>query len=246
MGGVDSAKDLYDQGLEAFRRGDADMSLALNEQALELARREGDELNQVRALIGLSRVAFRREDHARLEELCAEATPLFEGLEDPTQTTSPVHMLAESARMQGDLDSARGFYERSIAMSRATGDDRMVAIELNNMAFLELAAGHPNEALRLARESLTLVQGDDDMNTYCLLAIGAALVASGHEGEGVMALSVVDKMLKGAGTVLDPADQPLFDDAVEAAKLTLGREDFERAWNDGSAVSSDEAIRRFG
>ena len=237
----DVAKDLYDQGLAAFRQGDQEKSRRLNEQALEIARADDDQLNQVRALIGLSRVAFRDEDHDRLRELCATATPMFERLEDPSLVTSPIHMMAESARMQGEFDRARELYERSIEMSRRANDDETLATELNNTALLELAAGDPSRALALAREALAL-GGDELLTAYCSLAIGAALVATGATEPGVEALAATTKRIEQAGIVLDPADQPVLDNAIARARQALTGEQFEAAWERGRSRSFEEAV----
>lgn len=242
---TDLANELYDQGLKSFREGDQKNSKRFNQEALEVARASDDRLNEVRALIGLSRVAFRDEDHERLRKLCDQAMPLWEALDDPSAVTSPIHMLAESARMEGELDRARELYERSIAGSRASGDERMVALELNNMALLELAAKQPARALELARESLTMV--DDDLDrTYCFLACGAALVEIGDPALGVRLLSLSKRLLDQEGVILDPADQPVFDVAIEKARQMLGGMRFDTEWTVGQELSVEEVGSAIG
>ena len=100
------AEQLYKDGLAAFRRGDQDESRRINEQVLKLGEEHHDDESIVRGLIGLSRIALRDGDHATLRVLCERAMPLWERLEDRSVVTSPIHLLAESARLEGALERA--------------------------------------------------------------------------------------------------------------------------------------------
>lgn len=236
---TDLAMDLYEQGLAAFREGNQATSKRLNEEALDVARANADRVNEVRALIGLSRVAFREGDHARLRKLCDEAMPIWEALPDRSTVTSPIHMRAESARMESEFERARELYEQSIAASHASGDEGMVALELNNMALLELTAQQPARALELSRESLAMTKDDLD-RSYCFLACGAALVEIGDPALGVRILSLSKKLLDQEGVILDPADQPVFDTAVDKARQVLGYSQFDTEWAMGEKLSTEE------
>jgi Tetratricopeptide repeat len=104
-------------------------------------------------------VAFREGNHARVGELCERAIPLWQRIDDRTVVTSPVHMLAESARLEGDLEKARTLYEQSVASAERDGDAGTVAMELNNLALLELQAGNADRAETLAMDGLSMVPG---------------------------------------------------------------------------------------
>lgn len=160
--------ELYRLGLEAFRRGDQPESKRLNEEALDMARRQLDEVNEVRALIGLSRVAFREGDHTEVERLAEACLPIWERLLDKTIVTSPYHMLAESHRLHGRFHEARKFYLRNIEEARAIHDDEMVEVEMINLALLEVAAGNPQEAMDLFAASPAI--GSERIHIFSLLA----------------------------------------------------------------------------
>ena len=54
--------ELYQEGLDAFRRGETERSRELNEQSLALAREQDDGAAIVNAPIGLARVELARTD----------------------------------------------------------------------------------------------------------------------------------------------------------------------------------------
>lgn len=234
------AEQLYEDGLAAFRRGDEETRARLNDEALEIGRALGDPASIARGLIGLSRVAFRAGDHDRLRALCEEAEPFWLQLEDPMQVTSPVHMMAESYRLQGTLDRARELYERSIAIAHRHGDLRWVALELNNVALLELQAGDPDAAERATRRSLATVEPEPMELAYALLSLGSVAASRREGNEAARMLGAAHSIMQELESVFDPADQPLFDRAVALAREVTG-DGFDAAWSAGMNLKMDEA-----
>lgn len=234
------AKDLYEEGVAAFRRGDAEASERLNRQALDIGRTIGDAASIARGLIGLSRVAFRAGDHERLRALCEEAEPFWLQLENPMEVTSPIHMMAESCRLQGELERARGLYERSIAAARRCDDARWVALELNNVALLELQAGDADAAERATRGSIaTHEPGPMDL-AYALLSLGSVAALRRDGTRAARTLAASQAILQELESIFDPADQPLFDRAVHLAREAAG-DGFEAAWAAGADLTIDQA-----
>jgi hypothetical protein len=214
------AEDLYNEGLAAFRQGDQELSRRLNEECLALARAEGDDLNTARGLIGLSRIAFRDQDHARLEALAEECAPIYARLPDRSEVTSPNHMLAESLRMHGRFDESRRLYHDNIAEAEELGIPRRARLERINLSILEVAAGNYSEAERQASEVLPLVENKVD-RLYCLLGLGAAKAHLGKTQEATAFLNECADLLASEGIVLDPADQPVYDQARSLLPATV-------------------------
>lgn len=236
------AHELYDDGMAAFRRGDQEESRRLNEEVLRLGEEHGDDESVVRGLIGLSRIAFRESDHATLRALCARAMPLWERLEDRSVVTNPIHMLAESARLQGDLDRARDLYKESIEASRQAGDDRFEAVEYLNSAFLELQAGNVDAARARVQSSIEARSPEEGDAPYVLLALGAIAARKADGNIAAQLLAKAEAMLLERGEVFDPGDKPLFDSAKAEAHGALGAS-FDQAWRAGGALTSDEAMQ---
>jgi hypothetical protein len=187
-------------------------------------------------------VAFRDGDNDRVRDLADRAMPMFEGLPDKTLVTSPIHMLAESARADGRLDEARGHYDRSLELSRATNDRLFEAVEYVNVALLEIAAGDADAAERSAKACLAIEEGREGNLPYVLLAIGAAAVIKGNARKAVVALSAAHRLVSMGGEMFDPADQPLYDSNIAAAREALALYEVEAAEREGRAFSFEDAI----
>lgn len=202
----------------------------------------------MRGLIGLSRIAFREKDHTKVRSLCVQASPFWEQLEDRSQVTSPIHLLAESARLEGDIPRARELYDKSIAYSEEAGDVRMLAIELNNKAFLEIQAANIDEAERLARESLRLLREGTTRgvrptdSAYCLLALGSIAARKGDANRAASLLAASEAILATNDAIFDPGDKPLFDEASALARKQLGDAHFLAAWERGSSMPASQAF----
>ena len=203
---MSEASDLYQQGLEAFRRGDNERSHELNDRSLALAREADDAPAVVDALIGLARVALRDEDLARVHALTAEAREVAteHGLAG-RPVALPLHLDAEATRMSGDLARARALYEESIALNRRLGDERGVALEQANVAWVAINEGRIEEAEALVRACVDSGHAEEPyLQAFCSKRARELLAGA-------------DERLAAAGLVLDPADRPEYEKTVELA-----------------------------
>ena len=208
MSSEDRVRELYREGVAAFRKGDQERSRALNEEALGLARSEGDRAGEALALVGLSRVAFREGDNARVKELALAARELARETGDRSTDVAPLHMLAAGTRLSGDYDEARRLYVESIDLNRSLDDTRMVAVELHNLGHVELHRGDVAAAERLFAERLELRNAEDAYERAMDALNDAALaVAHGRSSDAESSLRVSEETLAEAGIVLDPDDR---------------------------------------
>lgn len=197
---------LYGDGLLAFRAGAQAESQARNDAALEAARAVGDREAEALALVGLSRVAFRDGDYARVRSLAAEACELTHDL-DAAAGVAPLHMLAAGTRLAGDHDAAVELYTESLALNRQLGDKRMVAIELHNIGHVELHRGNATGAERCFAEWAGLRTPGDPYDAAMTQLNRAALAfAEGDRELSAEQLRRAQSTLDEAGLVLDPDD----------------------------------------
>jgi tetratricopeptide (TPR) repeat protein len=71
-------------------------------------------------------------------------------------------MLADTYFKLGDYDATRMGYDKSRQRAEKLGNPRLLAQALNGLAFLEAVSDNYDEALRLAREALTLARQAND------------------------------------------------------------------------------------
>lgn len=197
---------LYGDGSLAFRAGAQTESRDRNEAALETARAVGDREAEALALVGLSRVAFRDGDYARVRSLAAEARELTRDL-DAAAGAAPLHMLAAGTRLAGDHDEAVELYTESLELNRRLGDSRTVGMELHNIGHVELHRGNVEAAERCFAECADVRNHDDPYEAAMTDLNHAALAfARGDRERAAELLQRTQSTLEGAGIVLDPDD----------------------------------------
>lgn len=197
---------LYGAGSLAFRAGAQIESQDRNEAALEAARAVGDREAEALALVGLSRVAFRDGDYARVRSLAAEARELTREL-DAAAGAAPLHMLAAGTRLAGDHDEAVELYTESLELNRRLGDSRTVGMELHNIGHVELHRGNVEAAERCFAECADVRNHDDPYEAAMTHLNHAALAfARGDRERAAELLRRTQSTLEGAGIVLDPDD----------------------------------------
>jgi tetratricopeptide (TPR) repeat protein len=238
---VEEARELEQQGYEAFKEGDEARSRDLNERSLALAREAGEPDAIARALAGLMRLGLRGRDFAEVERLAAECEEVARSAGNPALRRLPLHMRAESARMQGELARAAGLYDESIALNEELGNAAMVTVELGNKAWVEIAVGRLDEAERLLRASLEGT--DDDYGVaFCLLGLARVELERGDE-RGAKILGTAESLLDRAGLVWDPAEQPEYEATLALAGVVAGerRDELRKA---GGEADPAEVVRR--
>lgn len=196
---------LYADGLLAFREGEQDQSKSQNEAALEAAHQTGDKEAQSLALVGLSRVALRSGDYARVRSLAAEARELAPSA---SAEAMPLHLLAAGTRLSGDLEDAVELYTESLELNHGLGNSLMVGMELHNLGHVELRRGNVDDAKRHFAECRELRNPDNPYDVAMTDLNDAALALDADDREEASRLlGRAELTLAGAGIVLDPDDQ---------------------------------------
>ena len=208
--------NLYNESLAAFRAGDTDEAARLAEELLSESRTSGDKLGEVDGLCMLARVALRRGELQLVAMLAGEGRAIAKGENESSIERMPLHLEAVAARMRGDFPTARQLYRENIALNRQLGDERMVAGEYRNLAYVELHDGNPAEAVRLFSSSADLAResGYDGLGPYLLLDSAVLAFEIGDVERARELLAETRAGFTATGEILDP------DDAAEAEWLS--------------------------
>lgn len=211
----------YAAGMLAFRRGENERSRALNLRALELARAAGSAVGECRALIGLSRAAFRDHDWEAGLGFADDAATIAAVSRDTLGTVQSLHMKAEIRRAAGDYEGALPMYDQLVAIDRADGDRRSISMELYNRGSVLLQLARLDDAERDLQEStsLALEDGIADQLPYCLLGLGGLAARRLDASAAGRLLGAVEAHFAAEGTVLDPAEQVELDSHMAAAAV---------------------------
>lgn len=233
---------MVEDAIAAFRAGQTGRAQGLAEEALAAARQARDAAAEVDALCMLARVALRESDLDRVADLAARARARGGG--QPRLIRMAVHMQAVAARMRRDYASARRLYQESIEVNESLQEERMVAAECRNLAYVELHDGRLERARSLFLEAGARSRrvGYQALVPYL---IGDAAVLALEDGDAARAARLAGAAaaaFEAAGQVPDP------DDAGEQAWLrarlagALGEPETTASWEAGTKLTAGQAL----
>jgi predicted ATPase/class 3 adenylate cyclase/DNA-binding CsgD family transcriptional regulator len=154
--------------------------------------------------------------------------------------TKSINPLAEAALACGDIVTARQRADDCVAL--VPGWHQVVARIVR--AFVAIAQGEPDQAERDAYEALAVAvrtQGylrlADTLERLARLAVDGA-----NYPYAARLFGAAEAIRQVTGEVRLPMYQADYDTAVAALLEALGQSDFDAAWADGAALSTEEAI----
>jgi predicted ATPase/DNA-binding SARP family transcriptional activator len=228
----------------ALLQGDYAAGVAFSEGSLAAAREADDPRLIANGLSNLGAITLAAGDRAGARTLLEEAVELARTVDDERIAALAINNLGDLALTEGDYPRARPLFEESLAILRRRGDAANIARSLFNLGSVELMLGSTAEAAGCFRESIELGRetGDKEDLAWCLL--GVADVAA-RTGDGLRAATLLGSgvaLLDAIGAAFKPFERHLHDDAVERAQARIGADAYERAREEGAALSLEAAI----
>jgi hypothetical protein len=120
----------------AYWRGDEPAARRLATEGLALAQEVGDGFGTAAAHLWLGIVAMRAQDAATARPHLEASRHAFAALGFPSLVASPVAVLANVARDEGDQPAAARLYAEAEALARPTGDVYVLGLILGSRAEL--------------------------------------------------------------------------------------------------------------
>ncbi len=176
-----------------------------------------------------------------------EALTTCEAIPQQFSCHGALWLLARATLAQGDDNRASELYERLLASARSAGDDISVANGFVGRAIIAERRGDPDGALAGFAEAATVCRecGDLLFAAHCLNAAAVTAVALGRSEPAVRLYAVVETLSGSVGAVMGPGihlDRERRDQALAAARASLGEGRFAAEWDAGAALTLDEAI----
>lgn len=214
------------------------------EECVHIYRELGDKIATGNALCWLAGSALRDDDHEKAQELLEEAINLSEEGGD-LSTVARIHMyLSEIAERRGKLTRATALQEESLAMFRRISNKGGIADTLPRLAGLVAKQGKHEKAKILLAEAtqLFIKTGTRWGIVSCLLNFSIMAIGKGQIDRATRLIGATRKVLpfeKRYG----PKMGEFFLNVVDAIRELMGKCRFESAWQEGLAMSQDEAIK---
>jgi predicted ATPase len=152
-------KALNALGAVLWTQNDARGLEPVEDEALALARKQGDHLNMTVALILLGEAMMQeRRDYVQAQACLEEALVAARVLGDRFIIVWALASLGRLALYQQDAQGAITCLEEAVGLSRATGEKAMMSIVLTLLAQAESSQSHAVRARTLLEECLTIQQ----------------------------------------------------------------------------------------
>jgi len=147
---------------------------------------------------------------------------------------------AQSALARGDLTAARRLADDAVA---ATSGFHL-SLALTTRAGVAIVQGEPEQAGRDAHDALTTAAATgapaaapEALECLAVLALGA-----GSHREAARLFGAAESIRQRGGFVRFKIVDPFFEFPIAALRDAMGEKDFESAWAEGAALSTEEAI----
>ena len=234
---------LWFLGLTLQKQGDIDAARRLLEQMLTLAREVGDQVATGDALRWLAVVAARDDDRVGARTLLEEGMMLARATGDRSGLAHALIVLGELARLDADFETTEAVNREAVALRRERGAGT-TAIPLHNLAWALLNQGNAAAAAVNFTESLVLSrsQGQKSLAAMCLVGLAGVLGARGKLRQAVQLIGATEATFATIDGRLDPADQNDLDRTVASLRDMLDADTFSAAYEEGRALSLDEAV----
>jgi tetratricopeptide (TPR) repeat protein len=157
-----------------------------------------------------------------------------------------LNSLGELARLQGNLEAAKEYYEEDLDICRELGRELSQGIALHNLAHTTLGLGDHYGAQDLFEEAIGLFRKLEYARGITLCLAGLAGVASsvGHAERAAKLQGIAKAALEASNVPLPlgPADQAAYDRYLAATEAQLDPHVFAAAWEVGRQMTLSQAV----
>jgi predicted ATPase/Tfp pilus assembly protein PilF len=237
------AQVLSELGIIAFWQGEHERATGFYEESLALARDAGGRRETALALGLLGIVAAEQGDHVAAMERLEGALALYREAGDIRGIAGTLINLGSKAERQGMLDEARSRYEEALRLSRDQGNKQQIALVLENLGSVAAMQGDHDQAAEHFRKSLVLSRelGAKRLIVSTLGDIADLATARGNWEPAARLGGAEAAQREIVGVPLGPYEREEREQGLERARQALGEEQWNRIWEQGQAMSLEEA-----
>jgi predicted ATPase/Tfp pilus assembly protein PilF len=235
---------LTNLGAIAAHQGDYEQAQAWLEQALELHHELGNERGIAFTLSNLGDIAKEKNELQQAIVWYEKSAIYHRSQGDLLSLALCLNYLGDIYRYLSDFNQARNYYHEALAISREMGNKHVTADVMVNMGHVFSHQGSYLQAKEHYEVALTILRELEDCKTTALALVGMAVIdaASGQIQRSTQLLAASQAMLKTSGANLSNVDQSCFEQARQSAIVFLDDASFQRAWQEGSAMTLEQAV----
>lgn len=241
---LERANALNAAGVLAQIQADLPVARKQHEESLAIRRHLGDRSGIAGSLNNLANVFALQADYSTARTLYEESVAIRRELGDRTGMAVSLDNLGTVADQQGDFAAARPLIEESLAIMRELGHRAGIANALNNLGTVVTEQGDYARGWTLHEQALLIRRelGDVEGTARSLEGLAAVVAALGKPLRAARLWGAAERMRAEVGLPLSPS-RPDYHRRVAAARTALGDDTgFERAWQEGGALTMEQAI----
>jgi predicted ATPase/class 3 adenylate cyclase len=237
------AKALIGAGGIAWWRQDRRAAGAFYEEALGIERELGDPARIAEALYNLAFVVAG-DDLESAARMLEESLDLFRGMGDERGVAQALTMLVMRDAQAGRWGPVIASLEEVTAIWRRLGDRLHLAFDLIWLAFAYGRFGRREDARSAALEALALFREADNVTGIGIALTDLAFLATweGRHEDAIRLARASESLRERIGGPPGAIGGLLEGDPAEEAKAHLPEEVARRAWEEGQAMSVEEAV----
>jgi predicted ATPase/class 3 adenylate cyclase len=224
----------------SYLDGDERDARAWSDRLMQLAERLGDDYSLARAWHMRALLARDDDERVRLETCAIELAG------DDPYVRHAVESLGLVALRRGDLDVARRYFERVIAIADRARDRRMVSGALILLSVVSAEFGRYDEAVRNLRAGTEEARRIGDRTTFvwqrAWIVTSVVLTARGSPGDACRVLGAAERLREDEGSRLGGFTEEFQERAVTKIRAVSSTEEIERAWQEGRKLASREYL----
>ena len=230
------------------------------EKALEIARELDDKFQIVEALSSLSQAMLSQREYDSSRRIMEEALEVYRELGDPFPIAGTLHNLGEVARFQGDYRVAEGYYRESLDRFTELRSKSGILFATTNLGH---SLHHQGNQEKLAEARALLLRGLDlaqelesvRMTAEVLTGLCGVTLAETDNPHSPFPIphfalqqiarlsGLAGALVEQSGRHLEPATKADFDRNVATVRERLGEESFTAAWEEGRAMTLEQAAQ---
>jgi predicted ATPase/class 3 adenylate cyclase len=213
------------------------------EEALTLHRALGDAWGAAYSIFMLAMIATEESEWAKALPLFEDSLRAFRELGDEHYTLLATDGLAWMYFQLGDPERSRVLHEDILHRARAQSDQLVVAVQLFQLATFAFDEGRVQDALGMLKESLSINHSQNRPGGIAenLCHFANVLAAEGRAEMAVRLLSRAEVLRDEIGGVPSWVAE-MNERTLTTIRTRLNEADFARAWEQGRALTVDEAV----
>jgi predicted ATPase/DNA-binding SARP family transcriptional activator len=217
---------------------------AFLEEAAAINKTLGDRKYFALGLEFLGLVAHDQGDRATSRALLEQSLPIWRELKETFRMSAVKSALGDIALSEQDYEKAERLYEESITLGRDADSVFPHPYPLRRLAYLVMRRGDLDRAIALCQESLRLNLDIRDQRAIaaCLITFASAARAQGQFARAARLFGAAEEILITIAAPLLPADRDEYERNVNALREQLGAAELTAAWNEGRALTLEQAV----